>query len=138
MKPRHTAEQSTVRVNKAETMGKKGFAAVASMMSGVSEKKPFEAPLQKSLDIVEPAPMRTPDPAPVMTTKPATTKTESVAPARGAGYQSLMDLASNVSNSSSEKETAPVSAKTPRRVIMTGNKTCPTDPAELSQCDSCQ
>jgi ribonucleoside-diphosphate reductase alpha chain len=28
MKPRHTAEQSTVRINKAETMGKKGFAAV--------------------------------------------------------------------------------------------------------------
>ena len=29
MKPRHTAEQSTVRVNKAEKMGKRGFAAVA-------------------------------------------------------------------------------------------------------------
>jgi ribonucleoside-diphosphate reductase alpha chain len=28
MKPRHTAEQSTVRVNKAEQMGKRGFAAV--------------------------------------------------------------------------------------------------------------
>ncbi len=28
MKPRHTAEQSTVHVNKAEKMGKKGFAAV--------------------------------------------------------------------------------------------------------------
>jgi len=30
MKPRHTAEQSTTKVNKAEKMGKKGFAAVAS------------------------------------------------------------------------------------------------------------
>jgi ribonucleotide reductase alpha subunit len=28
MKPRHTAEQSTVHVNKAEQMGKRGFAAV--------------------------------------------------------------------------------------------------------------
>ena len=28
MKPRHTAEQSTVRVNKAEKLGKRGFAAV--------------------------------------------------------------------------------------------------------------
>ncbi len=30
MKPRHTAEQSTTKVNKAEKMGKTGFAAVAS------------------------------------------------------------------------------------------------------------
>ncbi|MDB5259306.1 MAG: ribonucleoside-diphosphate reductase, alpha subunit, partial [Candidatus Taylorbacteria bacterium] len=30
MKPRHTAEQSTTKVNKAEKMGKRGFAAVAS------------------------------------------------------------------------------------------------------------
>lgn len=30
MKPRHTAEQSTVRVNKGETIGKKGFASVMS------------------------------------------------------------------------------------------------------------
>lgn len=30
MKPRHTAEQSTTKVNKAEKMGKKGFASVAS------------------------------------------------------------------------------------------------------------
>jgi ribonucleoside-diphosphate reductase alpha chain len=29
MKPRHSAEQSTVRVNKAEKLGKRGFAAVA-------------------------------------------------------------------------------------------------------------
>jgi len=30
MKPRHTAEQSTTKVNKAEKMGKKGFGSVAS------------------------------------------------------------------------------------------------------------
>jgi ribonucleoside-diphosphate reductase alpha chain len=64
MKPRHTAEQSTVRVNKAEAMGKKGFAAVAS---GLGEKKvAFTAPLQKSLEIVEPGPMKTPSEAPVV------------------------------------------------------------------------
>ncbi|HVU06321.1 MAG TPA: ribonucleoside-diphosphate reductase subunit alpha [Candidatus Paceibacterota bacterium] len=68
MKPRHTAEQSTVRVNKAEVMGKKGFAAVASTLSStVADKKaPFEAPLQKSLEIVEPAPLRTAEPVVVM------------------------------------------------------------------------
>jgi ribonucleoside-diphosphate reductase alpha chain len=30
MKPRHTAEQSTVRVNKAEKLGKRGFAGLIS------------------------------------------------------------------------------------------------------------
>lgn len=34
MKPRHTIEQSTVRVNKAEAMGKRGFAAVMQAASG--------------------------------------------------------------------------------------------------------
>ncbi len=33
MKPRHTIEQSTVRVNKAEAMGKRGFAAVMQAAS---------------------------------------------------------------------------------------------------------
>ncbi|MDP1625262.1 MAG: ribonucleoside-diphosphate reductase subunit alpha [bacterium] len=128
MKPRHTAEQSTVRVNKAEAMGKKGFAAVSTMMAGAPEKKPFEAPLQKSLDIVEPAPMRAPDPAPIMA-KPVEVPVQAAftAPAQPTRYQSLSDLA------------AAVPAEQPaRRVIIAGNKTCPTDPAELAQCDSCQ
>ena len=37
MKPRHTAEQSTVHVNKAEAMGKRGFAAVMQAASGIPE-----------------------------------------------------------------------------------------------------
>ena len=49
MKPRHTAEQSTVHVNKAQKIGKIGFAAVSG---GNIEKKPgFSVPLQKSLSI---------------------------------------------------------------------------------------
>ncbi|MES3030814.1 MAG: ribonucleoside-diphosphate reductase subunit alpha [Patescibacteria group bacterium] len=48
MKPRHSAEQSTVKVNKAEKMGKRGFGAVAS------ERKPDE------LEPVAQAPIETP------------------------------------------------------------------------------
>ncbi|MEK7095056.1 MAG: ribonucleoside-diphosphate reductase subunit alpha [Patescibacteria group bacterium] len=33
MKPRHTAEQSTIKVNKAEKLGKKGFAGVAKTVA---------------------------------------------------------------------------------------------------------
>ncbi len=150
MKPRHTAEQSTTRVNKAEVMGKKGFAAVSSNMG--DKKAVFDAPLQKSLDITEPAPMVTPtltplfEKAPEKTPEkvPEVTKTapvtwniprshgfESVKPVEkvAPGYQSLASLASLAS----------VAVQTEKpRVIMTGNKTCPTDPADLAQCDSCQ
>lgn len=40
LKPRHTAEQSTVRVNKAEKMGKIGFAAVAK--AKIEQQSPIE------------------------------------------------------------------------------------------------
>ena len=40
MKPRHSAEQSTTRVNKAEVMGKRGFAALSGLESTTSFKKP--------------------------------------------------------------------------------------------------
>jgi ribonucleoside-diphosphate reductase alpha chain len=46
MKPRHTAEQSTVNVNKAQKIGKIGFGAL-----NFSSSPAFSAPLQKSLDI---------------------------------------------------------------------------------------
>lgn len=39
MKPRHTAEQSTVAVNKAAVMGKKGFAAISSAPVNVQPAK---------------------------------------------------------------------------------------------------
>jgi ribonucleoside-diphosphate reductase alpha chain len=60
MKPRHTAEQSTVRVNKAEKLGKSGFASVASKI--IEQQKGFSAPLQKSLEI-ESTPTQAPSPA---------------------------------------------------------------------------
>jgi ribonucleoside-diphosphate reductase alpha chain len=46
MKPRHTAEQSTVRVNKAEAMGKRGFAALRDMRSTEAPKAPITEPIE--------------------------------------------------------------------------------------------
>lgn len=48
MKPRHTAEQSTVNVNKATKIGKVGFGVL-----NFEESKAFSAPLQKSFKIEE-------------------------------------------------------------------------------------
>lgn len=45
MKPRHTAEQSTVRVNKAEAIGKKGFSALSNLKdSPLFKDKEIETP----------------------------------------------------------------------------------------------
>lgn len=56
MKPRHTAEQSTVRVNKAEKMGKKGFGS----LSGVGSNNP-------SNTVSNIAPVTTPVSSPIST-----------------------------------------------------------------------
>lgn len=46
MKPRHTAEQSTTNVNKAQKMGRVGFGAL-----NFAKSPAFSAPLQKSFDV---------------------------------------------------------------------------------------
>ncbi len=195
MKPRHTAEQSTVKVNKAAAMGKVGFGAVASKLTAQPVEAPkvaaFTAPLQKSLDIeqapaapafarVVESPIPTPIPTPVFTAptpvakapEPAfvpqqapvasvseaprpigfnmTPKVEVRAEAKPAtAYRSLADIAADVAQRSAfaaaQQTSTPVAATTVSaapatkpRVIMTAAKTCPTDPAELAQCDSCQ
>lgn len=46
MKPRHTAEQSTIKVNKAEKMGKKGFASVAKAIPVTEESVENIAPTE--------------------------------------------------------------------------------------------
>jgi ribonucleoside-diphosphate reductase alpha chain len=62
MKPRHTAEQSTVNVNKATKIGKVGFAAVSLNMADKTKDGGlgFAAPLQKSLVPEESSPFTSP------------------------------------------------------------------------------
>ncbi|HEY9586092.1 MAG TPA: ribonucleoside-diphosphate reductase subunit alpha [Candidatus Paceibacterota bacterium] len=45
MKPRHTAEQSTVKVNKAQKIGKKGFGALADDVAKPAEAEMTTAPI---------------------------------------------------------------------------------------------
>jgi len=49
MKPRHTAEQSTTKVNKAEKMGKRGFGAVASARKTETEENAAPAIPQEAV-----------------------------------------------------------------------------------------
>jgi ribonucleoside-diphosphate reductase alpha chain len=61
MKPRHNAEQSTTRVNKAEIIGKRGFAAIADLKNSAGFKKVFEEPAEiKEIIAVESLPVKAP------------------------------------------------------------------------------
>ncbi len=61
MKPRHSAEQSTIRVNKAEVMGKFGFAA----LSGFEKTSLFKKPLTLPVESGEAITVTTPEPVTV-------------------------------------------------------------------------
>ncbi len=61
MKPRHTAEQSTTNVNKAEMTGKRGFGSIKNAASGV----PANA-TPSPIEMEQPSPMQIEEPVPVM------------------------------------------------------------------------
>ena len=130
MKPRHTAEQSTVRVNKAEQMGKFGFAKVSMNLNKkeVSENisapvAPFDLPLQKTFDIKEEYTI----------TETETDKnnihirTGNIILTEEKKEIKIEDL--DIGIEIEEKE--PIFAKSSPKI-------CPIDPAERAQCDSCQ
>ncbi|NDB59852.1 ribonucleoside-diphosphate reductase subunit alpha, partial [bacterium] len=135
MKPRHTAEQSTTKVNKAEKIGKRGFAAVASATKEetVSEiKQPIESPL--IIQRVEVAKVAT----------PVYQREEMRDEIREAStIQPSMPLVSPVpevkkDTSLSREEIMSKLSSNPNFQVKSQPKVCPIDPAERAQCDSCQ
>jgi ribonucleoside-diphosphate reductase alpha chain len=122
MKPRHTAEQSTTAVNKAQKMGKIGFAAVRSSVISEVAPQTFAAPLQKSIDI------------PVEATVPKMTAPEPshIAFDKGESNYSTEPVESAVVMNMDVKETVPIS------VLSHGATHGPENPAELNVCISCQ
>ncbi|MDB5238743.1 MAG: ribonucleoside-diphosphate reductase, alpha subunit [Candidatus Parcubacteria bacterium] len=114
MKPRHTAEQSTVRVNKAEKAGHGGFGSLGLKAKAVPAAAPvapagFAVPLQKSLEVTAEQPASVPSaPAPVETMKAPV----SAAPAPAAKIPApAKGLFSSVSVPVMAKAAAPVAAQ---------------------------
>lgn len=156
MKPRHSAEQSTTNVNKAEKIGKTGFAAVASA------RKLDTAPVIKQESVPSPLPeyelgatqkafatvATSVAPKVVQEEKPNITATklfDTVASTSSVTTQStkatvdtdemkvMLEKLANNPNISVHKN----SSTTVKPVIKVA-KVCPVDPAERAQCDSCQ
>jgi len=126
MKPRHTAEQSTVSVNKSAAMGRVGFGALKKAMADESETTASitaaeEAPveiLSEEQPIVTPLKFEDIKKEPVLVTATVTAPVETMEAIASEPAIKKMTLKPGV------------------KII--GEKTCPTDPAELAQCDSCQ
>jgi ribonucleoside-diphosphate reductase alpha chain len=139
MKPRHSAEQSTVKVNKAEKMGKIGFASVARsikedvVVDVVETQIPIETPIQ-----VIPTDISLNN---IMQEKVLVEAT------RVENVEEIMEMAAQPEVISAIKEEVKIipealfggeaQVRTKPKVVMAG-KVCPTDPALLAQCDSCQ
>ncbi|MDP2641811.1 MAG: ribonucleoside-diphosphate reductase subunit alpha [bacterium] len=72
MKPRHNAEQSTVRVNKAEALGRRGFSALAGLKDSSSFSKPVTEPVASgeaiTVEVPEPV-LVLEEPAPIQENK---------------------------------------------------------------------
>ncbi len=161
MKPRHTAEQSTVAVNKAQQIGKTGFAALGLK----KESGAFAMPLQKSLDTVDVLSQSTPVVTPatpkeseaVVTAEKilqnATVQTTYVSPealVKSGGFASVapapvLQTTAEKSNVGAPEvmsmplvEKVLVSKPAPAVTVSDAVKVCPIDPAERAQCDSCQ
>ncbi len=147
MKPRHSAEQSTVSVNKASKMGKVGFGAVRKVLDANAG---FSAPLQKNLELPVESPIivQVPVMAKVvhsetaqvleMQSVPVPVQTE-VKPEKTEWKKGLEALKSE--NSLESVQSSPsVGGFGGMKRVMTTNapKVCPVDPAERALCDSCQ
>ncbi len=126
MKPRHTAEQSTVSVNKATKMGKLGFGALKKP----TQKEEVVVAVDESELMAESAPV-------TMTSEPEQVAIPEAAPRAPEPVAAAPEPVSAIRTGSGVGFAA-VASKPKPKVIIAANKTCPTDPAELAQCDSCQ
>ncbi len=151
MKPRHSAEQSTVSVNKATQIGKLGFGALKNrVQSQETSPQPFASPLQKTLDIPAQtaAPVATTpivEEGPLFTSAVAVSEAvvKEAAPAHKTHKESKpQNPKASHAGGAGFKTKGFVSLESLKNQAVQSEKkaphVCPTDPADRAQCDSCQ
>ncbi len=129
MKPRHTAEQSTVKVNKSEMTGKRGFGAIG--FGAASSQLNFaKAPEPVSVIAPEPAPV-TPTPEPVVQKAAAAAPTPTPAPTPIVEAAKVAEPARGFA----QVAPAPAVVEAPKpKMVVHG----PEDPQDSLLCESCQ
>ena len=159
MKPRHTAEQSTVKINKGEKMGKRGFAAVATVAThealAVSEKSDggMATSIPDPVDVVLEVPVVAPVQASIEQASVDTAVQEEKVIVQKPKFVPLSELVVETVSvapatvfagevdatvSSEEVHASQVAHGPFAKVSAPKMKVCPIDPAERAQCDSCQ
>ncbi len=139
MKPRHTAEQSTTKVNKAEKMGKRGFSAVASARKEdeiILEVQPaIQTPVQ--MPIIEKVPVVVAAAPTPIEIQEDVRKMEMPEPVRAAApiIQAPVSSAPSREDIMAQLSSNPNIQITPKKAKP---KVCPVDPSELAQCEACQ
>ena len=147
MKPRHTAEQSTVHVNKGEAMGKKGFAAVMNSIAEASAAEPVAEAVTVAAAISQPV-VAAEAKATLFTepiaARPSVTPATEAAPAKAVGFAKVIaetgpavtkPVMATEAKASPTGTTASPAPAIPARKL---NIMPPSDPSEDTVCDSCQ
>ncbi len=124
MKPRHTAEQSTVKVNKSEMTGKRGF-GVLTGLNGKSEA--LKATETISMPINEPVPSG--EVVTVVTSEPAP-----IVHHKGFAQVAQVAQAPQVQVVAETPVVTPTEAPAKPKFVIHG----PTDPQDALLCESCQ
>lgn len=148
LKPRHSAEQSTVKVDKSAKLGRKAFGAFASVRTELPKE---EMATLSPIEVAVPEPVAVPlsrmseytvaqaEPVEETIPAPAPRPFAGITPEPAVNLFNQPTPAASVQSSSS---TMAASVEAPKKMNIIkakpGMKTCPTDPAELAQCDSCQ
>ena len=131
VKPKHTAEQSTTRVNKSEAMGKKGFAGLFQAAAKPVEDAPVVSPLsdmiiEEKVTIVEEV-VTVAQAAPVAEMKAAASAPEPIKKQKAA-FTPLSEL-------SQVAKPLPATAPAPKQKVTIHG---PEDPMDALLCEGCQ
>ncbi len=130
MKPRHTAEQSTINVNKSQQTGKTGFGVL-----NLSASPAFSAPLQKSLGIAS-EPEFVPIPSPIQEPVKVENKVEKIV-----NVVTVQDMTSAYVSESKSIESVFMNEEEPLVSVRISHSDggMPEDPADgPNVCISCQ
>jgi ribonucleoside-diphosphate reductase alpha chain len=125
MKPRHTAEQSTVRVNKSEAMGRKGFGAIAGLeRRGFNRREEDRVPSGEVITVTAP-----------LIAEPARMVREIVEEVQ----PEPASVPENTLFETEEVKAETIVEETPTIAVRPGFKVhVPEDPQDSLICDSCQ
>ena len=127
MKPRHSAEQSTVKVNKSEMTGKRGFGVISGMNKSVANEPTSQlslVPEERSIPTMVPEPVKVNEPVPsgeVVTVISKEKELVEVKTHKPELKEEARPMANNNSNNSS-------------KLTIHG----PEDPQDALLCESCQ